>query len=82
LSVKTLLYGADADAEQLYQYLASAAESGWDFSTRWLGRSSTSLSSIKTSRIIPVDLNVFLYWGETLLAKFHHIVGGSLNLVL
>ncbi len=53
-------------AEDVYQDLRAGAESGWDFSTRWLD--SESLSSIRTTTIIPVDLNAFLYGLETTIA--------------
>jgi alpha,alpha-trehalase len=45
---------------QLYRDIRAAAESGWDFSSRWL-RDPQSLSSIETTRIVPVDLNSLLY---------------------
>ena len=36
--------------------LRAAAESGWDFSSRWLG-DGRSLATIRTTEIVPVDLN-------------------------
>ncbi len=36
--------------------LRAAAESGWDFSSRWLGDGRT-LATIRTGAIVPVDLN-------------------------
>jgi len=45
---------------ELYRDLRSAAESGWDFSSRWL-RDPQDLSSIETTAIVPVDLNSLLY---------------------
>jgi alpha,alpha-trehalase len=45
---------------QLYRDIRAAAESGWDFSSRWL-RDPKSLSSIETTRIVPVDLNSLLF---------------------
>lgn len=45
--------------------LKSGAESGWDFSSRWIfddrGEPSSDLAKIGTRRNIPVDLNSFLY---------------------
>src|ERR1700733_12284207 len=46
--------------QQLYRDIRAAAESGWDFSARWL-RDPQSLASIETTRIIPVGLNSLLY---------------------
>ena len=54
---------------RVYHQLASGAETGWDYSSRWLGNSS-NLSSIYTSDIIPVDLNVVFFRLEQLLADF------------
>ena len=48
------------EPQQLYHDLRAAAESGWDFSSRWL-RDPQSLASIDTTQIIPVDLNSLLF---------------------
>ena len=40
----------DAAKEQLYTDLASGAESGWDFSSRWLA-DGTNLSTIRTTQV-------------------------------
>jgi alpha,alpha-trehalase len=48
------------EPQQLYRDIRAAAESGWDFSSRWL-RDPQSLASIETTRIIPVDLNSLLF---------------------
>ena len=55
--------------ESLYSELATAAESGWDFSSRWM-EGGTSLRDIKVRRVIPVDLNVFLLQMEENIAFF------------
>lgn len=57
--------------EQMYEDIASGAESGWDFSSRWFGSEEKGLSSIKTSKIVPVCLNSILLRAEKLLANFH-----------
>jgi alpha,alpha-trehalase len=59
-------------ARQLYHDIASAAESGWDFSSRWMA-DGHSLSSLRTSSILPADLNAFLYKMETDLAQFAQV---------
>ena len=51
---------------EVYRDLRAGAESGWDFSSRWLD--DDSLSSIATTAIAPVDLNAFLYGLETAIA--------------
>ena len=48
------------DPQQLYRDIRAAAESGWDFSSRWL-RDPRLLASIETTQIIPVDLNSLLF---------------------
>jgi alpha,alpha-trehalase len=55
--------------QQLYHDIATAAESGWDFSSRWM-EDEEQLSSLKTSSIIPVDLNAFLLQMESDIAFF------------
>lgn len=64
----------------LYQDIASAAESGWDFSTRWFNRTGSqqgSLRSTRTRQIIPTDLNSLLYLNEKLLEKFFRLFGNT-----
>lgn len=53
-------------AAEVYRELRAGAESGWDFSSRWL--EGPSLSTIRTTTIAPVDLNAFLYGLETSIA--------------
>jgi alpha,alpha-trehalase len=45
---------------QLYRDVRAAAESGWDFSTRWFA-DGKSLETIDTTEIVPVDLNSLLF---------------------
>jgi alpha,alpha-trehalase len=47
----------------IYRNLRAGAESGWDFSSRWLDES-RALESIRTTDILPVDLNCLLYGME------------------
>jgi alpha,alpha-trehalase len=47
-------------ARQLYRDIRAAAESGWDFSSRWLADSRT-LATIDTTDIVPIDLNSLLF---------------------
>lgn len=50
----------------VYRELRAGAESGWDFSSRWLD--GPHLASIRTTTIAPVDLNAFLHGLETAIA--------------
>lgn len=46
--------------QELFRELRAAAESGWDFSSRWFEDGHTR-GSIVTTQIIPVDLNSLLF---------------------
>lgn len=56
------------DAEDLYRNLRAACESGWDFSARWF-EPGKGLASIRTTELIPVDLNCLLYHHELMLQR-------------
>jgi len=58
----------------VYQQIATTAETGWDFSTRWM-RNYSDLATLQTSNIIPVDLNCILYLNELTLSRFHTFLG-------
>lgn len=69
----TTAKGSDRPPAEVYRDLRAAAESGWDFSSRWLaeddrGRLSTQLSTICTTSLAPVDLNALLYRLESVIA--------------
>ena len=55
------------NASALYAALAGICESGWDFSSRWLGEGGR-LETARPQRVIPADLNAFLLNTERLLA--------------
>lgn len=55
------------DPAELYRDLRAACESGWDFSSRWFDETGT-LASIRTTQILPVDLNCLLHRAEVVLA--------------
>ena len=57
----------EAQREGLYRNIRAAAESGWDFSSRWM-RDPTDLRSLETTELIPVDLNSLLYHAERTIA--------------
>lgn len=46
--------------EKVFVDLRAAAESGWDFSSRWFDKP-REIETIRTTDIIPVDLNCLLY---------------------
>ncbi len=55
-------------ARVLFRNLRAAAESGWDFSSRWM-RDEKDLATTQTMDIIPIDLNCLLHHLEKTLAK-------------
>ena len=66
----------DLTEEEVYRNLRAAAESGWDFSSRWIKPDSNgkfNLSAIHTTDILPVDLNSLLYHLEKTIAKAYLI---------
>ena len=52
------------EPRQTYREIRAAAESGWDFSSRWFADSRT-LAAIDTTEIIPIDLNSLLFGLES-----------------
>jgi alpha,alpha-trehalase len=54
----------------LFRELRAAAESGWDFSSRW-SADLLARSSSRTTKIAPVDLNCLLALYEMILARAH-----------
>jgi alpha,alpha-trehalase len=60
--------GSARPREEVYRDLRASAESGWDFSSRWFADGRT-LATIRTSDIIPVDLNSLLYQLESTIAR-------------
>lgn len=73
----------EEDRLRCYAELKSGAETGWDFSTRWIfgpnGTQSANLSHIQASRVIPVDLNAFLCRDFMELSRFYKILGDRKN---
>jgi alpha,alpha-trehalase len=57
---------------ELYRDIRSAAESGWDFSSRWLA-DGKSLKTMQTTQVVAVDLNCLLYNLELTLQKCYSL---------
>ncbi|MBU3077457.1 alpha,alpha-trehalase TreF [Sphingomonas quercus] len=57
-----------------YRHLRASAESGWDFSARWLANPA-SLATIRTTDIVPVDLNSLLFAMEQRIAERCRVAG-------
>jgi alpha,alpha-trehalase len=71
-----LAEAAGRDPAQLYRNLRSAAESGWDFSSRWFA-DGRSRATVRTTEILPVDLNCLLQHLEATLAKARRLDGDA-----
>lgn len=60
-------------ASKVYLDIRAAAESGWDFSSRWF-KDGQNLTTIHTSDIIPVDLNCLLVQLEQSIAEAYRML--------
>ena len=61
-----------------YRDIRAAAESGWDFSSRWF-KDHGNMSSIHTTDIMPIDLNALLYHHEQVLAEAYQQAGDPVS---
>lgn len=73
--IETAKLSTSSESET-YRNLRAAAESGWDFSSRWL-RDEHSLSTIHTTDIIPIDLNCLLYDLEMTISSSYSLLKQS-----
>lgn len=64
----------EAQRQALYRHIRASAESGWDFSSRWM-RDSMDLRTLETTELVPVDLNSLLYHLERTIAAFRAFRG-------
>ncbi|CAN5135793.1 alpha,alpha-trehalase [soil metagenome] len=60
--------------QAFYRNVRATAESGWDFSSRWM-RDPSDLRTLETTDLIPVDLNSLLYHSERLIATLRTFRG-------
>ena len=73
------LLGQRVPAEQreaLFHNLRASAESGWDFSSRWM-RDSSDLLTLETTELVPVDLNSLMYNAERTIAALRRFRGAD-----
>lgn len=64
------------DQRVVYANIATGAETGWDFSSRWFADGRT-LSKIVARNIVPVDLNNIVYVNEIRMADMYSIAGNN-----
>ncbi|CAI5723127.1 hypothetical protein KXD40_000562 [Peronospora effusa] len=62
--------------DKYYNNVIAAAESGWDFSSRWL-RDPLDMTTMLTSSVVPVDLNSIMYRVERNLMEFNEHFGNK-----
>ncbi len=77
--VKTAKSNPNRPATEIYRDLRSAAASGWDFSSRWMDNPQ-QLATIRTTSIVPVDLNALMFHLEKTLARASKASGTALAL--
>ena len=68
-----------AARERLYRNLRAGAESGWDYSSRWM-RNTSDLRTLEVIDLVPVDLNSLLYHAERTIAalrRFRNAAGDA-----
>jgi alpha,alpha-trehalase len=65
---------AEPQRTAFYRNVRAAAESGWDFSSRWM-RDSSDLRTLETTDLLPVDLNSLLYHAERTIAALRALRG-------
>ncbi|XP_042948876.1 probable trehalase [Carya illinoinensis] len=63
-----------SEKQKFYHEVASTAESGWDFSTRWM-RNHSDLTTLATTSVLPVDLNAFILRMELDIAFLAKVTG-------
>lgn len=63
-------------ATEIYRDLRSAAASGWDFSSRWMDNPQ-QLNTLRTTSIVPVDLNSLMFKMEKILARASKAAGDN-----
>ena len=68
--------GSGRPPDLVYRNLRAAAESGWDFSSRWLTDGKT-LGTVRTLSILPVDLNCLLVHLEETLSEAYRAQGDA-----
>jgi len=71
-----LAHNSTVAPQILFRHLRAACESGWDFSARWFA-DITNFSSIRTTDLLPVDLNCLLFQLENTLAVAHDLAGNK-----
>lgn len=67
---------SDTARTLLYRNIRASAESGWDFSSRWM-RDPRDLRTLETTDLAPIDLNALLYNEERTIAALFRARHGA-----
>ncbi len=62
--------------KKIFRHIRAAAESGWDFSSRWF-RNENDMATIHTTDIVPIDLNCLMAHLEKVLSLGYKIKNDS-----
>lgn len=71
-----LAHQSGRPAAEVYRHIRAAAESGWDFSSRWFAPNG-DFSSIRTTYVVPTDLNCLLWFLEKKLGDTYEMLGDA-----
>ena len=66
----------DRQPGDLYRDVRAGAESGWDFTSRWFA-DPMDMATIRTTQVLPVDLNSLMLKVEQILAHMANLSGQS-----
>ncbi|KAL3095519.1 hypothetical protein niasHS_004125 [Heterodera schachtii] len=70
---------------KIWHEIASASESGWDFSSRWIRKDETDtekpwkLKNLMTTKIVPVDLNAIICGNFEKMAQMYLQIGNKVK---
>jgi alpha,alpha-trehalase len=62
----------DRKEETVFRHIRAAAESGWDFSSRWF-KDGQTMETVQTTDLVPVDLNCLLLHTEEVLLEIYSL---------
>lgn len=71
-------FAGQKEKEEFFSEVRAAAESGWDFSSRWFVKNISNRGNMldtKARSIVPVDLNALMCGNAMTLSHFHKLLG-------
>ncbi|XP_060859891.1 trehalase-like [Metopolophium dirhodum] len=79
---KAQFFKTESERENFYSEIKAAAESGWDFSSRWFilnGTNKGNITNTKTRSIVPVELNALMFWNAKILSDFYREMNNTVK---